>query len=603
MKRVSLLLFLILFSASCAVQNTNDDQIKNFLTSFEEKISASENDILQLFKLSHEANASQEGIMKVLQILQNKNEQKDSLHCSIDFNNPKIVKQENKFSLTLQVVFTSIEPNVIYEKKSQLELILSPFQGKYYVSEFLGNNVFNDYQNAINELKYSKNREKDIASKKLFFDQAEKIKKLYDLDSVVWYTQYKDSIYYYAILGPWHVDLGYEKSFTDVGHKMGLISESGRIVIPIEYNLISTIAFEQDDVIEVKKDGLVGQFSIEGKLIVEPIYNQIVPFEQNGVYALVKKENKDGWLDNFLKFHEGLPNEEAIKYIQTFSFLNNKQTINKDNTTITEVLNPEHIGYGIVMPTQHFVCNNLLPEIVSDIYLGETTNGWGNTSELARNVTFYDKVVDNFSALFVYLNDTYVEGREEFYTRSQLIIIDHENNHILTEELYGDDITFIQIDSTIIELRISGNLNEEKDYGYNRPEIWYAPRYQYFQKEDGIISKLKSNRTYDFTSFVKIDSSYLEGTFYTFNEDTQTYTESNLPNEETLALMRNEILADYGYIFKDEAAKEHFKSFYPGYNPRYTSYSEFIDIMTDIDKQNLNFLEKIIGTLNKNPSI
>jgi hypothetical protein len=67
--------------------------------------------------------------------------------------------------------------------------------------------------------------------------------------------------------------------------------------------------------------------------------------------------------------------------------------------------------------------------------------------------------------------------------------------------------------------------------------------------------------------------------------------------------MRNEILADYGYSFKDQAILQHFKLHNVYYKPKYENYDDFLHEMSDVDKHNLFFLEKIIGTLNTKQSI
>jgi hypothetical protein len=48
-------------------------------------------------------------------------------------------------------------------------------------------------------------------------------------------------------------------------YTMGLVSETGRVVVPPAYDLVGTIGFAKEDIIEVKKDGLVGHYNLEGK--------------------------------------------------------------------------------------------------------------------------------------------------------------------------------------------------------------------------------------------------------------------------------------------------------------------------------------------------
>jgi hypothetical protein len=606
MKNLRLYSFLLITTFACTQKNNVEKDTSLFLETFEQKLALSETEFLSLFKLSHEAVITQEGIVKTFEILQNKNTAEDSILCKIDFKNPTIEKQENEFKITLKANFTSLNPEADYEKSSTLSFVITYFQGNYFISDFSAHDLYNDYNLAIGEIKYAKERERAIATKQIFFEQAALLKKKFDLDSVVWYTQYNDSIYYYVVIGNWDIHMGHEKTFENYGHQMGMISETGRVVVPHRYDLVGTIGFEQADIIEVKKDGLVGLYSIEGKQLTEPIYQYIIPYTELNVdaIALVKKEEQHGWLDKNYQYFEGLPSNNANIYLKKYAFLNNKTTINKETTVITEVLHPEHIGYGIVIPTQHYVINKLFTEVIDDLYIGENTYGWGNTGDINRSVTFFDEFSESFSALFIYLNDTYVEGREEFYERGQITIVNKENTSVISEMVYGDEISFIRIDSNLVEMRVTNDFPEDTNNDYEGPrEFWFAPHFKYFSIREGEIYTLKSGREYNFTAYVKIDSTYLEGSFSTYNAETQTYSKSNIPDLQTLKYMRNEILAEYGYAFKDIEVQQHFKERNSDYKPKHENYEDFLNEMSEIDKHNLFFLEKIVGTLDTKQSI
>jgi hypothetical protein len=58
---------------------------------------------------------------------------------------------------------------------------------------------------------------------------------------------------------------------------------------------------------------------------------------------------------------------------------------------------------------------------------------------------------------------------------------------------------------------------------------------------------------------------------------------------EDLAYMRNEIYADYGYIFKDKKWKEVFDKKY-WYKPQYENVDKFL---TEIDKYNLAIIREV----------
>jgi hypothetical protein len=96
------------------------------------------------------------------------------------------------------------------------------------------------------------------------------------------------------------------------------------------------------------------------------------------------------------------------------------------------------------------------------------------------------------------------------------------------------------------------------------------------------------------TDFVKMDSSYITGPFDFYSSrgmDSRQY----LMNE-TLEVMRNEILASYGYIFSDRNTDLHFRAF-AWYNPQHENISEVESLLSENDRHNLKFLERILGPL------
>ena len=60
--------------------------------------------------------------------------------------------------------------------------------------------------------------------------------------------------------------------------------------------------------------------------------------------------------------------------------------------------------------------------------------------------------------------------------------------------------------------------------------------------------------------------------------------------------MKNEILFEYGYRFKeDDDAKSLTNS--KDYHPKYDAIEEFEDKLSDIDRHNLEFLERMIAQM------
>lgn len=77
--------------------------------------------------------------------------------------------------------------------------------------------------------------------------------------------------------------------------KYGLINFKGKVILPIEYDEITTIKGIQNSII-VKKDNQLGLCNKEGKIIIEPKYNEIKALSEDYKlgYIVTNKEQKQG---------------------------------------------------------------------------------------------------------------------------------------------------------------------------------------------------------------------------------------------------------------------------------------------------------------------
>ncbi len=109
---------------------------------------------------------------------------------------------------------------------------------------------------------------------------------------------------------------------------------------------------------------------------------------------------------------------------------------------------------------------------------------------------------------------------------------------------------------------------------------------------DGSVEKLETNRQYNFTKFAKIDEHYFnrcqfEHLEYRDDKSANIVLMNGYSNEE-LDIVRNEIFAEYGFIFKSDKWKRYFES-KSWYKPQYENVDQFL---TPIDKDNIKFIQE-----------
>lgn len=604
------LLVAVLIIAGCSTTKTNDyeENVRAFIDQFEKNLAASDAVIMQQFKLQPtDGNITEEGILKAIRIMQNREQDTDSMVCAVNFTGAMISQEAATVRVELVAEFKSLDPVYPLTKDSRFVLWLTSSDGTLTITKIDATGFYNDYREAVRTLSNQKNHERVLASLQLHLQQAHKLQETYD--TVAWFTHYNDSIYYYVANGNFtnyfvEYEAKHPHNFT-----MGLVSETGRVIVPPSFDLVGTIGFTKEDVIEVKKDGLVGHYNLEGKELIPAQYDFIIPFEADNVYALVKRDTLNSWFDASFAYHAGFPSKEAEKYIREFGYLSTATLISKDVNTITKILHPDHVGHGMVMPASYWVTTGILREIQSEINLGEEAAGteseYYGTEYIKTQGSIFERISENLSALFVMIEGSYLGGREDFYRYKTLTFVDNAGGVVGRDNLYSGENTLKRLDSTLLELKTTVTATEAEEYWDmgDEPGDWNPPQFKYFRisAETNKVLALESNRRFACTEFVKMDSSYLTGEFVYWDSTQRTTVTRDFASNETIIEMRNEILAAYGYSFTDPKVIEQFK-YSKWYIARHEQYEDFWDELTEIDKHNLEFLESMIGTLRTNPA-
>ncbi len=316
MKKNFLLVCMICVLAACSISNKNDldKDVKAFLADFNSKLSQSDEVIWKQFMTLQ----NKDEIFKVIRILQNR-ESKD-ITAKIGFDEISSNWEEGLLNIKFPVDFLTTENE---GEQSSLQLSVLRKEGKFYVGHIEGEDLFRQYSILRNKIEYAGELEKRLADVKIFYDEAKLLQK--DYDSVIWYVNHNYKTYYYVVNG--HYDFDSLKKEVRQDFKMGLVDNSGKIIVPVEFDLIGNPSISLVDAVEVRKNGKVGCYSMEGKEIIPAIYDWLLPHENGRVIALVKKDSTYGWIDIdyifFSSFYFDLSNTTAYAIIAWASWVPN----------------------------------------------------------------------------------------------------------------------------------------------------------------------------------------------------------------------------------------------------------------------------------------
>jgi hypothetical protein len=590
MLRLTAILFIGIVVSACSVLKKDDPEqsVRIFLTNFQNSLSGTDDQILAQF----EATQSKQALLAIVRILQNKEHQYISCtapvnEASIDFQQGMVrVEIRSTFLLNLEEKDSASAPLVLW---------LNPVANSFVISQVEGEKFYQAFTALKNNNEWSLARELAMKERVWVYEKANELAPQFD--SVIWFVNYRRTNYFYVVSGGNWVNAfaSYEsRNEKNVNSTMGLVDSDGNIVIPLEYDLVGTIAFEWGDLVEVTKNKKVGYFDIEKKhLVIQPEYDVIIPYHFEDAQAIVKKDSVYGWFDKKFVYHDGFPSPGAKKWIDDFSYLRQEISFKNGNQHFAEIPRADFAGNGIVMPPSYLTTLGLFDPIIGGIATTEVPmNAW--TEYLETKGSIYEKITEGIGALMTAVTERYLEGREEFYTTNRVVFMNNKRDTLAITTLPAGEVTFRQVDSTLLEFKAPPSWDHYVDVDGDR-----LPVHTYFVVEENTIRRLESTRIYSQTKFVKLDSSYIMETGTRWNQETHQHEETNGISLETAKFMRDEILDEYGYKFPDESRQNYF-----GTDGKYDSVEEFAEQLTDVDRHNLDFLARIITLLeNGKPAV
>ncbi|RAW00088.1 YARHG domain-containing protein [Pseudochryseolinea flava] len=589
MRLSSIYLFIVfLFTgvAACSVLQKKDveKEARAFLTAFQNNLSKSDAEILKQF----DTQQSAEAILAAIRILQNK--ENEFLKCSVNFENAELVFDKGIVNVLAPVSFHSEKLAQEYAAESSVKMILKPKDGSYVISTFDAEAFYKAFADLRIEAEYSVEQAQALKVRQPIFAIAQALQQKFD--SVVWYATYNQKRYFYVVEGVWEVDG--EKKSTD--YTMGLVDDAGTVIIPVEYQLIGTIGFDLPNIVEVKKDGKVGYFDlVSKKLLLDTDHDLIIPYKEGKAMAIVKSDTTYGWIDKDYSYQAGLPSEAAQQWVNTFAFIPDNLKFKGDSLyAYCEIPREPSIGYGILIPPSYLVKSGLLDEKIEGI---STTPfpyaGW--TDYVETKGTKVQSITDKISAVMTSITERYIEGREEFYTYDRVVFVGPQHDTLEIDNVANaGEVNFKRLDDRLLEVSYEGAYSEMDGEYWDEYNLF---KYDYFELgPDTQMKRLKSNRDFAFTQFVKMDSTYLTGDFLVYEDGEQK--KRTFLSTATIEYIRAEILATYGFIFPEDGVKQRFE-YRDWYNPRYESIEAFREDMTEIDRYNLDFLDKILSLMQK----
>jgi len=590
-------------------------EVAEFLKQFDSNLKAGNTDSL---RNDFEIPKKLAVLTRLINVLANKTGFKGNepplfkLALDIDHSDIRILNNEMAQAL-IPVNFTS---DSAATKISVLKLKVHKISAhNYKIVQVDANKLISDYS-AYNSLIKSKTlTDKDLYSEATLkaFETSAQLKKKYD--TVIWFSHFNNKTYFYVVKGKWDMDLDiYHYKDTVIGpYKMGLVGPDMKEIIPPDYDLIHTIGATFPGLVEVEKDSKKGLYDLEGKNVLPAIYDELLPVEDQNNLAVLRNGN-----DYFyLKKDMSVSDKTDLKVADFFpkvKKMRDSYNLYKNALEVVTEYNSRENHEALYIPPSYLVDLNLIRKVEG--FKNPLRKIGNEETNIDYNVDFSNNIKsDNnwLEASFYSIRNYFLGGREEFYDKKNIVIVDAKRNRLFAQEirinympeegpdsLENCDINAIKvINDSLYEVRAGATL--WFDLYDSTKTLTSGTYYHYLAIKNNKLVELRDSRIFGFTKYMKMDDSYLDGcytiTVGTGYENKGQTKKINHLTPELLRYMKNEIYADYGYQFKDKrwmAVFQDMDSY--GYDqatkgPKKPNVS-VDDSLTDIDKYNINWINQ-----------
>jgi len=430
------------------------------------------------------------------------------------------------------------------------------------------------------------------------FDTITKIKKVLEknYNQFIFYTLIDGNRLYYVTKGTGKFDLWDLNFNAKKDYKVGVLNQNFKEIIPVEFDKVFNPNDIIDNAIVVQINNKFGIYSLDGKVILNPIYDNIYPSFHEEVMVQVKKDGKFGWIDKDGKENFDDNSQYAVSPMASDLILKWKAFRKNIAFLRTPVESDEYNEFtnsGTLFTPCYIFGMGIMSEYFPSVVMDKNTEYYMGSDSISAKIlekkTFGDKVVGFVSDFF----EQGVDARGYQMDQQNLVIVNDKLDTVSTLIVsygsnYGDycfEPFYNFFGDTLVEVVKQVNWDFENHT---------LPLYEFYKIENnGQIKQLTTTRSFAYTKFVKIDESYFKGCYYKNIPEDANYENNIMVYEyltlEDLDLMRNEIFAEYGMKFKTDKWKMYFQK-YDWYKPTYDNVD---NRLTEIDKYNLKIILEI----------
>jgi hypothetical protein len=401
--------------------------------------------------------------------------------------------------------------------------------------------------------------------------------------------------------------------------RFGLVDETGKELLAMEYEHISNPGFVVKDMVEFKQGGKYGLYNYVDKFYIDAKYDVIYPSKIMEYIAIGEiggklfKIYKDGTQKAFTE-KENAPNYFNLLKEFRFNYQSKFFAWWYDVDELEYYAEEYNSPIGMIMPASYISQLKVFPDFMYGIQQQADSLNYEPLKQVKRSNDVFAMVTNAYEMIS--------DARGNTENKKSLVTINKANKVIGSVELYAVDDYSLQdaneyampsfkfVNDSLVEVK--NYLYEQQDEEFNSfMPYTYRTKYEYYSIEKSGKITLVGNGNYPMISATDLSRNHFKGSFYRYLRqdeieqmeleepewDPIRYRITDHMSVEDMEFMINELYASKGMKFTDPALHNYFSQF-SWYKPKYKNVDSKL---TDLEKRNVAMIKRYLKDIRSNP--
>lgn len=393
---------------------------------------------------------------------------------------------------------------------------------------------------------------------------------------------------------------------------IGLLDESGVVLLSPDYDMIGNPGAIAEGWLEVEKQGQFGLVNYIDKRLVECRYEAIFPSSKLGVLAYGR--SKEGYyrIETTGNAYPVDASDEVPSFLtqpdlwEIDVYAEGFKPLYHSYKKFWEEYPEGHLSYSFITPSYLYQLG-VFPRVKWSVSAKGRSNGSiiHGQGKVKQGPTFGDRFLTFISTFYT----QGIEGRDMVSGNQIVLTVDRDNRSAGHQTLlhhtpgFSFQESYCTYDSLGFEFLSDSLIRIRSHAGVNDGDFRQIMKYEFLEiLETGEVKRLECNREFNFTKYVPLTEAYFKGCYTQYKSmgdgEYEHWVWDHL-DLEAIDRMHHEILAEYGQRFTEEKWQQYFseKDWYQA------KHDDVKELLSPLDRSNLAFIAQMRQKVEANPDL